>query len=156
MKKIKQLIIGNAKLIEPKIEKKCLKKQLKNKIRNLMNMILPMKSYTSRTVIFLVCTKNYKSRTKIKINNGYIHATAKYGLKGAKINFKKVSVGATENLIIAACMANGKTILNNCASEPEIKDLTNFLVKIGSKIRWIDKRKVEIEGVKKLNNCLQE
>ena len=94
-----------------------------------------------------------KMGAKIKIINGYIHATAKYGLKGAKINFKKVSVGATENLIIAACMANGKTILNNCASEPEIKDLTNFLVKIGSKIRWINKRKIEIEGVKKLINA---
>jgi len=94
-----------------------------------------------------------KMGAKIKINNGYIHATAKYGLKGAKINFKKVSVGATENLIIAACMANGKTILNNCASEPEIKDLTNFLVKIGSKIRWINKRKIEIKGVKKLINA---
>ena len=94
-----------------------------------------------------------KMGAKIKIINGYIHATAKYGLKGARINFKKISVGATENLIIAACMANGKTILTNCAREPEIKDLTNFLVKIGSKIRWINKRKVEIEGVKKLNKC---
>ena len=94
-----------------------------------------------------------KMGAKIKIINGYIHATAKYGLKGTKINFKKISVGATENLIIAACMANGKTILNNCASEPEIKDLTNFLVKIGSKIRWINKRKIEIKGVKKLINA---
>ena len=53
------------------------------------------------------------------------------GLIGAKIRFPKISVGATENLIIAACLAKGKTILSNCAIEPEIKDLVNFLIKDG-------------------------
>ena len=61
------------------------------------------------------------------------------GLKG-KNNFPKISVGATENLIIAACLAKGKTILSNCAIEPEIKDLINFLNKLGCKIKWIKKK----------------
>ena len=94
-----------------------------------------------------------KLGAKIKLLNGYIHATAKQGLKGTKINFPKVSVGATENLLIAACTAKGKTILNNCSCEPEVKDLVNFLNKMGSKIKWISKRKIQIDGVDHLNNC---
>ena len=69
------------------------------------------------------------------------------GLKGNKIRFSKISVGATENLIIAACLAEGTTLLANCAIEPEIKDLTNFLNKMGCKIKWISKRTVKIEGL---------
>ena len=69
---------------------------------------------------------------------------AKKGLIGNKITFPKISVGATENTMIAACLAKGRTILNNCACEPEIKDLSNFLVKMGCKIKWIKKRKIEI------------
>jgi len=86
-----------------------------------------------------------------KISDGYVHAKAPKGLVGAKIKFPKISVGATENLIIAACLAKGKTILSNCAIEPEIKDLVNFLNKMGCKIKWIGKRTVKILGVKKFN-----
>ncbi len=86
-----------------------------------------------------------------KIFQGYVHAEAPKGLIGAKIKFPKISVGATENLIIAACLAKGKTILSNCAIEPEIKDLVNFLNKMGCKIKWIGKRTVKILGVKKFN-----
>jgi len=86
-----------------------------------------------------------------KISEGYVHAKATKGLFGAKIKFPKISVGATENLIIAACLAKGKTILSNCAIEPEIKDLVNFLNKMGCKIKWIGKRTVKILGVKKFN-----
>ena len=86
-----------------------------------------------------------------KIFQGYVHAKAPRGLIGAKIKFPKISVGATENLIIAACSAKGKTILSNCAIEPEIKDLVNFLNKMGCKIKWIGKRTVKILGVKKFN-----
>ena len=71
---------------------------------------------------------------KYKIINGYVHASAKNGLIGTKIKFPKVSVGATENLLIASCLAKGQTILSNCAIEPEIKDLTKFLNTIGAKI----------------------
>ena len=87
------------------------------------------------------------------IKKGYIYANAYKGLKGSIIKFPKISVGATENAILAATLAQGKTILKNCAIEPEIKiDLTNFLNKAGAKIKWIGKRSVEIEGVKKLNS----
>ena len=67
-----------------------------------------------------------KMGAQIKIFEGYIYATAKNGLKGTKINFPKISVGATENLLISACLAKGTTILSNCANEPEVKDLSNF------------------------------
>ena len=92
-----------------------------------------------------------KLGVKYKIIQGYVHAKAPKGLIGANIAFPKVSVGATENLIIAACLAKGKTTLSNCAIEPEIKDLVNFLKKMGCNIKWIAKRKVRIEGVKKIN-----
>jgi len=87
-----------------------------------------------------------------KINKGYIHANSKGKLKGTKIKFSNVSVGATENSIIASCLAKGTTILKNCAVEPEIKDLTNFLISAGAKIKWIGKRTVQIEGIKSLNS----
>ena len=93
-----------------------------------------------------------KMGVKIKIIEGYIYAIANNGLKGAKISFPKVSVGATENLIIAACKAKGRTILSNCAIEPEVKDLSNFLIKLGCKIKWLGKRKVQIDGVKNLKD----
>ena len=93
-----------------------------------------------------------KMGVKIKIIEGYIYATANNGLKGTKISFPKVSVGATENLIIAACKAKGRTILSNCAIEPEVKDLSNFLIKLGCKIKWLGKRKVQIDGVKNLKD----
>ena len=84
---------------------------------------------------------------KYKIVQGYVHATAPKGLIGNKIKFPKISVGATENLIIAACFAKGITDLSNCAIEPEIKDLVNFLKKMGCNIKWVGKRSIKIEGV---------
>jgi len=68
-----------------------------------------------------------KMGVNFKIKGGYINAIAKNGLIGNKITFPKISVGATENTMLAACLAKGKTILNNCACEPEIKDLSRFL-----------------------------
>ena len=91
-----------------------------------------------------------KMGVNFKIRDGYINAIAKNGLIGNKITFPKISVGATENTMMAACLAKGKTILNNCACEPEIKDLSRFLVKMGCKIRWLEKRKIEINGVTNL------
>ena len=88
---------------------------------------------------------------RYKIVQGYIYATAPKGLVGTNINFSKISVGATENLIIAACLAKGTTTLNNCAIEPEIKDLVNFLIKLGCKIKWTAKRSLKILGVEQLN-----
>ncbi len=88
-----------------------------------------------------------KLGVKFKIVQGYVYATAPRGLIGSKIRFSKISVGATENLIIAACLAKGATILSNCAIEPEIKDLVNFLIKMGCNIKWITKRSLKIVGV---------
>jgi len=82
-----------------------------------------------------------------KIVQGYVHATAPKGLIANKIRFSKISVGATENLIIAASFAKGTTVLSNCAIEPEIKDLVNFLKIMGCHIKWISKRSIKIEGV---------
>ena len=89
-----------------------------------------------------------KLGVKYKIIQGYIHATAPKGLIGTKITFSKISVGATENLIIAATLAKGTTILKNCAIEPEIKDLTNFLIKLGCNLKWLSNRTIRIIGVK--------
>ena len=85
-----------------------------------------------------------------KIKDGYILAKTKGRLQGNTIKFPKISVGATENSIIAACLAKGKTILKNCAIEPEIKDLTNFLNSAGAKIRWSG-RTCRIMGTDSLN-----
>ena len=82
-----------------------------------------------------------------KIIDGYVHAYSKKKLKGTKIKFPKISVGATENLIIASSMAEGTTVLSNCAIEPEIKDLINFINCMGGKIKWIGKRTLKIIGV---------
>ena len=92
-----------------------------------------------------------KLGVKYNIAQGYVHASTPKGLVGSKIRFPKISVGATENLIIAASLAKGTTILSNCAIEPEIKDLVNFLNKIGCKIKWVGKRKIKIDGVNQIN-----
>ena len=88
-----------------------------------------------------------KLGVEYKIVQGYVHATAPKGLIGNKIRFSKISVGATENLIIAASFAKGTTILSNCAIEPEIKDLVNFLKIMGCNIKWTSKRSIKIVGV---------
>ncbi len=88
-----------------------------------------------------------KLGVKYKIFQGYVHATAPKGLKGSKIRFPTISVGATENLIIAASFAKGITVLSNCAIEPEINDLINFLNQMGCNIQWISKRTIQIKGV---------
>ena len=92
-----------------------------------------------------------KLGVKYKIIQGYVHANAPKGLVGANIKFPKISVGATENLIIASCLARGKTVLSNCAIEPEIKDLVIFLIKMGCNIKWTAKRTIKIEGIKDLS-----
>lgn len=88
---------------------------------------------------------------EIEVNNGYVEAVApKGGLQGAEIHFKMVSVGATENVLMAACLAKGETVLKNAAKEPEIGDLARMLVAMGAKIEGIDTATLRIQGVKKL------
>ena len=88
-----------------------------------------------------------KMGASLRIKDGYVIASAKKGLKGSSIKFPKISVGATENILIAACASKGVTRLKNCALEPEIQDLIIFLKKIGCKITWKGKRNIEIEGI---------
>ena len=95
-----------------------------------------------------------KLGAKIKIKDGYIIAEAKQGLIGTKIKFPSISVGATENAILAAFGAKGKTVLNNCAVEPEVIDLVKFLRKLGSNIK-IKKRKIEITGQDESNKNIK-
>ncbi len=93
-----------------------------------------------------------KLGAKFKIVKGYVYASTKKGLMGSKIKLSKISVGATENTILAACLAKGVTRISNCAIEPEIKDLTNFLKSAGANIKWVGKRTLKIEGVKILKS----
>ncbi len=87
----------------------------------------------------------------ITLDSGYIEATAPPGgLKGAKIIFPQVSVGATENLLMAACLADGTTELVNAAQEPEIGDLAMCLMRMGARIEGIGTAKLVIEGVRSL------
>ena len=97
-----------------------------------------------------------KMGAKIIIKNGYIVASAKKGLKGCVIKFPKISVGATENILIAACLAKGKTKLRNCSYEPEVKDLVSFLQKIGCKIKWLGSRSIDVEGIQKFKTAVHK
>lgn len=89
---------------------------------------------------------------KYELKRGYIHAKSKGKLKGAKIRFKNISVGATEQVILAAVIAKGKSFLNKIAIEPEILELIKFLNSAGAKITFIGKRSLMIEGVNSLNS----
>ena len=91
-----------------------------------------------------------KLGARIKIRDGYIFAEAKKGLIGSNIKFPSISVGATENALLAAFGAKGKTILSNCAIEPEIMDLIAFLKKLGANIN-VYGRKIIISEVASVN-----
>ena len=97
-----------------------------------------------------------KMGAKIKIKSGYVVARSKKGLKGCKIRFPEISVGATENILLAACFSKGKTKLSNCAIEPEIQDLVIFLKRLGCKIKWTGRRNLEIEGIKKTKAAIHK
>ena len=86
----------------------------------------------------------------IKVENGYIRATDGGGLKGAHIFMDQVTVTGTENLMMAATLAEGKTVIENAAREPEVVDLANYLNSMGAKITGMGTATVEIEGVKSL------
>ena len=97
-----------------------------------------------------------KLGAKIKIKDGYIYASAKKGLRGSIIKFPSISVGATENAILAAVNAIGKTVISNCAIEPEIQDMILFLKKIGCNINFIGKRKILIIGVSEFKDAIHD
>jgi UDP-N-acetylglucosamine 1-carboxyvinyltransferase len=86
----------------------------------------------------------------IEVTNGYVEAKVEGKLKGAKIYLDFPSVGATENIMMAATLAKGTTIIENCAKEPEIVDLANYLNKMGAKVRGAGTDTIRIQGVVEL------
>ncbi len=92
-----------------------------------------------------------KMGAKITLEGGYVYAETDGPLKGAHLVLAFPSVGATENLMMAAVFAEGKTVIENAALEPEIDDLANFLNAMGAKVSGIGTKKIEIEGVKELH-----
>ena len=93
---------------------------------------------------------------EIELKEGYISARAKGGLVGAHIKMPKISVGATENVMMAAVLAKGTTILEGAAVEPEVADLANFLVTIGADISGIGTSTLVIKGKKQLGGGKHE
>ncbi len=92
-----------------------------------------------------------KMGAQIEIKGGYIEAKAPNGLVGAEITFKQVSVTGTENILMAATLAKGETILHNSAREPEVVDLARFLNSLGAKIEGAGTSTIRVQGVEKLN-----
>jgi UDP-N-acetylglucosamine 1-carboxyvinyltransferase len=90
---------------------------------------------------------------KIDIDGGYVVASAPHGLKGGEIVFPKVTVGGTHTAIMAAALANGTTVIDNAAREPEIADVADCLNKMGARISGAGTRRITVEGVTKLNGA---
>ncbi len=88
--------------------------------------------------------------TKIELKQGYIHATVPKRLKGTQIIFPKVTVGGTENILMAASLADGETIIENAAREPEIANLADCLNAMGAKITGIGSGTLRVSGVERL------
>jgi UDP-N-acetylglucosamine 1-carboxyvinyltransferase len=93
-----------------------------------------------------------KLGAEISIEHGYIHARAKR-LRGAEVEFEKKTVTGTENLMMAAVLAEGETVLRNCALEPEVTDLAALLRKMGAKLEWSGEDTLRIRGVKELHGA---
>jgi UDP-N-acetylglucosamine 1-carboxyvinyltransferase len=90
---------------------------------------------------------------EIEIDGGYVIARAKNGLTGSEVVFPKVTVGGTHTALMAASLANGKSVIENAAREPEIKDVADCLNKMGAKISGAGTARIVIEGVSKLNGA---
>lgn len=90
---------------------------------------------------------------RIEIDSGYIHAYSEGRLKGAHIVMETVTVGGTENLLMAAALADGETVLDNAAKEPEVVDLANCLIAMGAQIRGHGTDRIVITGVDRLHHC---
>ena len=94
-----------------------------------------------------------KMGAEITLKEGDIIAKAPNGLKGTQITFEKITVTGTENIMMAAVLAKGKTIIKNAAKEPEVLDLANLLIKMGAKIEGAGSDTIVIEGVKSLGKA---
>ncbi|NPA58316.1 MAG: UDP-N-acetylglucosamine 1-carboxyvinyltransferase [Aquificae bacterium] len=95
-----------------------------------------------------------KMGAKIKVEHGYIHAYAPDGLKGAYIHFPKITVTGTENVLMAAVLSEGETVIKNAAKEPEVVDLAKMLKKMGADIQGEGTDTIRIKGVKRLNGTI--
>ncbi|MGB5326005.1 MAG: UDP-N-acetylglucosamine 1-carboxyvinyltransferase [Pseudomonadales bacterium] len=89
----------------------------------------------------------------IAVDGGYIEASAPEGLRGAHIFMDKVTVGGTENILMAATLAKGRTVIENAAREPEVVDLANFLVAMGARVEGIGSDTLTIDGVEALGDA---
>jgi UDP-N-acetylglucosamine 1-carboxyvinyltransferase len=89
----------------------------------------------------------------IELEGGYINAKAPGGLRGARIVFPKVSVGATENLLMAACLARGESVLVNAAREPEVTDLARCLIAMGAQIEGLSTDTLYVQGKDRLHGA---
>ncbi|AMX18252.1 UDP-N-acetylglucosamine 1-carboxyvinyltransferase [Acinetobacter pittii] len=89
----------------------------------------------------------------IEVENGYVHASVEGRLKGGEVVFDMVTVGGTENILMAAALADGVTIIRNAAREPEITDLAQMLIKMGAKIEGLDTDTLVVTGVESLHGC---
>jgi UDP-N-acetylglucosamine 1-carboxyvinyltransferase len=89
----------------------------------------------------------------IVLEGGYVEASAPKGLRGARIRFPKVSVGATENILMAATLAEGETVIENAAREPEIADLARCLVEMGATIAGIGSDRLVVQGCRELHGA---
>ncbi|EPG9831207.1 UDP-N-acetylglucosamine 1-carboxyvinyltransferase [Acinetobacter baumannii] len=92
-------------------------------------------------------------RAHIEVENGYVHATVDGRLKGGEVVFDMVTVGGTENILMAAALADGVTTIRNAAREPEITDLAQMLIKMGAKIEGLDTDTLVVTGVESLHGC---
>ncbi len=90
---------------------------------------------------------------EITVEKGYVHARRHGRLKGARFMFDMVTVGGTENVLMAACLAEGTTVIENAAREPEIVDLANMLKAMGAKIEGAGTDIITVEGVESLSGC---
>jgi UDP-N-acetylglucosamine 1-carboxyvinyltransferase len=93
---------------------------------------------------------------EIDLRDGYLHAKAPNGLKGAEIELAFASVGATENIVMAATLAKGTTVLTNAAREPEIVDLVTCLKQMGAQIEGEGTHRIEIQGVDRLHGATHQ
>jgi UDP-N-acetylglucosamine 1-carboxyvinyltransferase len=90
---------------------------------------------------------------QIEIDGGYVVARAPKGLRGGEVNFPKVTVGGTHTALMAAVLANGTSVIENAAREPEITDVAECLVKMGARISGAGTSRIEVEGVPKLGGA---
>ncbi len=90
---------------------------------------------------------------EVRQEHGYIEAVAPHGLRGAKVHFDRISVTGTEDLLMAAVLARGETVIENAAREPEVADVADLLIRMGAKIEGAGTSTIRVEGVDQLHGA---